>query len=289
MIAGFRKSHARIAPTWSVSGALACLLAVSTPSVAGTGQPTPWQIDFQTAVTPVMDAIYSFHAFLTILSAVITLFVLVLLGICILRFNERANPVPSKTTHHTALEIVWTIIPAIILIAIFVPSLRILFEQLEIPKSDLTVKATGTAQWTWTYNYPDNGGFSFDSNMLQDNERKPGQPRLLAVDNEMVVPVNKIVRMQVTAEGIIHSFAMPSFGIKIDAIPGRLNETWFKATREGMFYGQCSELCGRNHAFMPIAIRVVSEREFAAWVEDAKKKFAAAPDSATVVVAEAAR
>ncbi len=289
MIAGLRELHARMPRAWALPGALAGFLAFSAPASAGTGQPSPWQIDFQTAVTPVMEAIHSFHAFLTILSALITLFVLVLLGICILRFNERANPVPSKTTHHTALEIVWTVIPAIILIAIFVPSLRILFEQLEIPKSDLTVKATGTAQWTWTYNYPDNGGFSFDSNMLQDNERKPGQPRLLAVDNEMVVPVNKVVRVQVTAEGIIHSFAMPSFGIKIDAIPGRLNETWFKATREGIFYGQCSELCGRNHAFMPIAIRVVSEQAFAAWVEEAKKKFAAAPEPAAVVVAEAAR
>jgi len=289
MIAGLRELHARIPRTCAVSGALVCFLAFSAPALAGTGQPSPWQIDFQTAASPVMEAIYSFHAFLTILSAAITLFVMVLLGICILRFNERANPVPSKTTHHTALEIVWTVIPAIILIVIFVPSLRMLFEQLEIPKSDLTVKATGTAQWTWTYNYPDNGGFSFDSNMLQDNERKPGQPRLLAVDNEMVVPVNKVVRVQVTAEGIIHAFAMPSFGIKIDAIPGRLNETWFKATREGIFYGQCSELCGRNHAFMPIAIRVVSEREFAAWVEEAKKKFAAAPEPAAVVMAEAAR
>jgi cytochrome c oxidase subunit 2 len=289
MIAGLRELHARHPRAWAVSGALVCLLAFSAPALAETGQPSPWQIDFQTPVTPVMEAIYSFHAFLTILSAAITLFVMVLLGICILRFNERANPVPSKTTHHTALEIVWTVIPAIILIVVFVPSLRMLFEQLEIPKSDLTVKATGTAQWTWTYTYPDNGGFSFDSNMLQDNERKPGQPRLLAVDNEVVVPVNKVVRVQVTAEGIIHAFAMPSFGIKIDAIPGRLNETWFKATREGIFYGQCSELCGRNHAFMPIAIRVVSEREFATWVEEAKKKFAAVPDPATVVVAEATR
>lgn len=289
MIAGLRELHVRIPRARTVAGALVCFLAFSAPALAGTGQPSPWQIDFQTPVTPVMEAIYSFHAFLTILSAAITLFVMVLLGICIFRFNERANPVPSKTTHHTALEIVWTVIPAIILIAIFVPSLRMLFEQLEIPKSDLTVKATGTAQWTWTYTYPDNGGFSFDSNMLQDNERKSGQLRLLAVDNEMVVPVNKVVRVQVTAEGIIHSFAMPSFGIKIDAIPGRLNETWFKATRQGTFYGQCSELCGRNHAFMPIAIRVVSEQEFAAWVEEAKKKFAAVPDPATVVVAETAR
>lgn len=289
MIAGLKALRGWTSRNGAAFGVLALAIAFATPATAGLGQPSPWQIDFQVSASPVMDTIYSFHVFLTILSAIITLFVLVLLGICIFRFNERANPVPSKTTHNTALEIAWTLIPAIILIVVFVPSLRMLFEQLEIPKSDLTVKAVGTAQWSWTYTYPDHGGFSFDSNMLQDNERKPGQPRLLAVDNELVVPVNKVVRVQVTAEGIIHAFAVPSFGIKIDAIPGRLNETWFKATREGMFYGQCSELCGINHAFMPIAVRVVSEREFAVWVEEAKKKFATAPDPTTVVVAEAAR
>jgi cytochrome c oxidase subunit 2 len=254
---------------------------------AGIGQPTPWQIDFQGSVTPIMDTIHSFHIFVTLISAAITAFVLILLAIIMLRFNERANPNPSRTTHNTFLEVAWTVIPAVILVVIAIPSFRLLYDQLDIPKSDLTVKATGTAQWTWTYTYPDHGGFSFDSNMLQDNERKPGQPRLLAVDNEMVVPVNKVVRMQVTAEGIIHAFAVPSFGIKVDAIPGRLNETWFKATREGVYYGQCSELCGRNHAFMPIAVRVVSDQAFAAWIEEAKKRYSAAPDDRPVAVAAA--
>jgi cytochrome c oxidase subunit 2 len=262
------------------------LLAFAANAVAGTGQPSPWQYDFQTAVTPIMEAIHSFHTFVTIISVLITVFVLALLLYIMIRFNERANPTPSRTTHNTTLEVAWTVIPALILVVIAVPSFRLLFDQLEIPNSDLTVKATGTAQWTWNYEYPDHK-FQFDSLMLQDNERKADQPRLLAVDNEMVVPVNKVVRMQVTAEGIIHAFAVPSFGIKVDAIPGRLNETWFKATREGLYYGQCSELCGRNHAFMPIAVRVVNEQQFSAWLEDAKKKWASAPATNSVVMAEA--
>jgi cytochrome c oxidase subunit 2 len=191
----------------------------------------------------------------------------------VVKFNSKANPVPSKTTHNTLIEVAWTIIPVLILVAVAVPSFRLLFLQLDIPKADLTIKATGK-QWFWTYSYPDNGPFEFDSLMAADK-----QPRLLAVDNEVVVPVNKIVRVQTTAADVIHSFAVPSFGIKIDAIPGRLNETWFKATKTGWFYGQCSELCGKDHAYMPIAIRVVTEQEFATWVEQAKKKFASNPSS----------
>ncbi len=271
-----------------LAGVVVAMLAVWTAAAqAGLGQPSRWQYDFQEAASPIMETIHSFHLFVTILAFLITIFVLILLLYVAVRFNERANPVPSKTTHHTMLEVAWTVIPALILIAIAVPSFRLLFDQLTIPPADVTVKATGTAQWSWTYTYPDHGNFQFDSNMIEEKDLKPGQPRLLAVDNEMVVPVNKIVRMQITAEGIIHAFAVPSFGIKIDAVPGRLNETWFKATKEGMFYGQCSELCGRNHAFMPIAVRVVNEQQFNAWIEDAKKKYAAAPDDRSVVVATA--
>ena len=174
-----------------------------------------------------------------------------------MKFNARANPVPSRTTHNTLIEVAWTLIPVLILVAIAVPSFRLLFLQLDIPKADLTIKATGK-QWYWSYAYPDNGKFEFDSLLAQDK-----QPRLLGVDNEMVVPVNKVVRIQTTGADVIHSFAVPAFGIKIDAIPGRLNETWFKATKTGMFYGQCSELCGKDHAFMPIAVRVVNDQEFA--------------------------
>jgi cytochrome c oxidase subunit 2 len=268
-----------------LGSAFVLLAALLTRAEAGMGQPSPWQLNFQIPASPVMATVDAFHWFLLIIISVISAFVLILLAICILRFNARMNPQPSRTTHNTPLEIIWTVVPTIILVAIAIPSFRILYDQLDIPKSDLTVKATGTAQWSWTYSYPDHGNFSFDSFMIEDKDLKPGQPRLLAVDNEMVVPVNKIVRMQVTAEGIIHSFAVPSFGIKIDAIPGRLNETWFKATREGMFYGQCSELCGRNHAFMPIAVRVVSEQEFAAWIEQAKKKYAASPNPSVIAAA----
>jgi cytochrome c oxidase subunit 2 len=193
--------------------------------------------------------------------------------IVIVRFNARANPIPSRTTHNTLIEIAWTIIPIVILMVIAVPSFKLLFFQLNIPAADLTVKATGK-QWYWSYNYPDNGQIEFDSLMLKEGERKEGQPRLLAVDNEMVVPVNKTVRVITTGADVIHSFTVPSFGIKIDAVPGRINETWFKATREGIYYGQCSELCGKDHAYMPIAVHVVSEQAFAAWLEEAKKKYA---------------
>jgi cytochrome c oxidase subunit II len=188
------------------------------------------------------------------------------------RFNHRANPTPSRTTHNTVIEVAWTIIPVCILVFIAVPSFRLLFFQQNIPPADLTVKATGK-QWFWSYGYPDQGKFEFDSLLVDEKDLKPDQPRLLTVDNEMVVPVNKIVRVQVTGADVIHSFAVPSFGIKIDAVPGRLNETWFKAMREGMYYGQCSELCGKNHAFMPIVVHVVNDQEFMAWV-DAKKKSA---------------
>jgi cytochrome c oxidase subunit 2 len=192
--------------------------------------------------------------------------------ICVVRFNSRANPTPSRTTHNTLLEVMWTLVPVVILVAIAVPSFKLLFLELTIPPADVTVKATGK-QWYWSYSYPD-AKFEFDSLMLKDNERKADQPRLLAVDNELVVPVNKVIRVQVIGSDVIHAFAVPSFGIKIDAVPGRLNETWFKATREGMYYGQCSELCGRDHAFMPIAVRVVNDRDYTAWLDQAKKKYA---------------
>ena len=242
-------------------------------ALAGLGQPSSWQIGLQQSASPVMENIVWFHDFLLYIITAITVFVLVLLVIVIVRFNARANPIPSRTTHNTLIEIAWTIIPIVILMVIAVPSFKLLFFQLNIPTADLTVKATGK-QWYWSYNYPDNGQIEFDSLMLKEGERKEGQPRLLAVDNEMVVPVNKTVRVITTGADVIHSFAVPSFGIKIDAVPGRINETWFKATREGIYYGQCSELCGKDHAYMPIAVHVVSEQAFAAWLEEAKKKYA---------------
>jgi cytochrome c oxidase subunit 2 len=258
-------------------------------ALAATGHPEPWQLGFQDSASPVMDDIVWFHNFLLWLIAAITVFVFALLVIVVVKFNARANPVPSRVTHNTTIEVLWTVIPVLILVTIAVPSFRLLFYQLKIPPADLTVKATGK-QWFWSYSYPDSK-IEFDSLMVQDKDLKPGQPRLLAVDNEMVVPVNKTVRVLVIGADVIHSFSIPSFGVKIDAIPGRLNETWFKAEREGMYYGQCSQLCGRDHAFMPLAIRVVSEKEYSAWLDMAKKKFAS-DDSvgpATVAAAETAR
>jgi cytochrome c oxidase subunit 2 len=252
---------------------IVAVLANGGPAAAGLGQPSPWQVGLQQAASPVMDNIIWFHDFLLYIITGIAGFVLVLLVIVMVRFNARANPVPSRTTHNTLIEIAWTLIPIVILMFIAVPSFKLLFYQLNIPAADLTVKATGK-QWYWSYSYPDNGLFEFDSLMLKDGERKDGQPRLLAVDNEMVVPVNKTVRVITTGADVIHSFAVPSFGIKIDAVPGRINETWFTATREGVYYGQCSELCGKDHAFMPIAVRAVSEQAFSAWAEEAKKKYA---------------
>lgn len=243
-------------------------LATGGAAFAELGQPAPWEWHLQASGSPVMDNIVWFHDFLSVLIIVITLFVLALLVVVVVKFNSKANPVPSRTTHNTLIEVVWTLVPVLILVGIAVPSFRLLFLELDVPKADLTIKATGK-QWYWSYAYPDNGKFEFDSLMAQDK-----QPRLLGVDNEMVVPVNKVIRVQVTGADVIHAFALPAFGVKIDAIPGRLNETWFKATKTGMFYGQCSELCGKDHAFMPIAIRVVNDQEFASWVESAKKKYA---------------
>jgi cytochrome c oxidase subunit II len=266
----------------------AALVTAGGTAFAELGQPAPWEYKLQGSATQVMDDITSFHNWLLITITLITLFVLALLTIIVVKFNAKANPVPSRTTHNTLIEVAWTLIPVLILVAIAVPSFRLLFLELDIPKADLTIKATGK-QWYWSYAYPDNGKFEFDSLIACDETHKKCQePRLLTVDNEVVVPVNKVVRVETTGADVIHSFAVPAFGIKIDAIPGRLNETWFKANKIGVYYGQCSELCGKDHAYMPIAVRVVSDQDFAAWVETAKKKFAANPANAIASAAEAA-
>jgi cytochrome c oxidase subunit 2 len=250
----------------------AALFAAGGMALAETGEPSPWQLGLQQAATPVMEDIAWFNDFLLWLTTAIAVFVLVLLVVVCVKFNARSNPVPSRTTHNTLIEVLWTVVPVLILVVIAVPSFRLLFYQLNVPAADLTIKATGK-QWFWSYAYPD-AKIEFDSVMLQDKDRKADQPRLLAVDNEVVVPVNKVVHVLTTGADVIHSFSVPSFGIKIDSIPGRINETWFKATKEGIYYGQCSELCGRDHAFMPIAVRVVNEQAYNAWLTDAKKKFA---------------
>lgn len=251
------------------------------------GAPRDWEMNLQPTVTENGHRIVALHDGLLVVITVITLFVLALMLYACWRFSEKRNPTPSKTTHSTLLEVAWTVVPILVLLGIAIPSFRLLRFQLILPPGDITVKATGKSNWQWEYEYPkDQGGFSFISAMLSEDEIKQaaasGQrkiedmPRLLAVDNEMVLPVNKTIILQVTGEGIIHNFALPAFGVKIDAIPGRLNQTWFKAEREGLYYGQCSRLCGANHAFMPIAIRIVSQEAYAKWLEDAKKKFAAA-------------
>ena len=230
------------------------------------GQPAPWEYRLQQAATPVMENIIWFHNALLWIITIITLFVLALLVTVVVKFNARANPVPSRTTHNSLIEVAWTLIPVLILVGIAVPSFRLLFLELDIPKADLTIKATGN-QWNWTYSYPDDK-IEYTSIMLAEEDRAKlasPPPRLLGVDHAIVVPVNKIVRVQTTGADVIHSFAVPSFGIKIDAIPGRLNETWFKATTLGIYYGQCSELCGKDHAFMPIAVKVVSDQDYDDW------------------------
>jgi cytochrome c oxidase subunit 2 len=253
-----------------------------------------------------MERIHGFTNELLVIVTLIMLFVLALLLYVMLRFNTKANPVPSKTSHNTLIEVVWTVAPILVLLIIAVPSFSLLFAEHDparaIPGYDsekdppLTIKATGN-QWYWTYDYPDNGDVSFDSLMLEDKDRTDpaNQPRLLAVDHDLVVPVGKVIRMQVIGADVIHSFAVPAFGVKIDAIPGRLNETWFRVDKEGIYYGQCSELCGRNHAFMPIAVKAVSQDKFDAWVkaaatnvDDAYKTLAALEKTAPAKVADAA-
>ncbi|MEQ9691395.1 MAG: cytochrome c oxidase subunit II [Bauldia litoralis] len=255
----------------------AALCGFAGPALAN--QPQPWEINLQPSGSPIMTMIHAFNNGLLLVVTAITILVLALLVIVMVRFNARRNPVPSKTSHNTLNEVVWTVAPILILVGIAIPSFSLLIAQHDparaIPNYDpadsLTIKATGMAAWYWTYDYPDNGDIQFESFMLTDDQiTDPAtQPRLLAVDNNLVVPTGTVVRMLVTAEplGVIHSFTVPSLGFKIDAIPGRLNETWFLVEREGMYYGQCSELCGRNHAFMPIALQAVSPEKYAAWAE----------------------
>jgi cytochrome c oxidase subunit 2 len=251
----------------------------------GYGYSDPGQIGFQKPVTDVARDIQFFHnGILMPIITAISLFVLALLAYVVWKFNDKANPVPSKTTHNTLLEVAWTVIPVMILVVIAAYSFPLLTKELVIPNPDVTVKVTG-AQWHWSYAYPkDQGDFSFDSYLKPDNEIKPenGDIRLLSVDNEAVVPVNKIVLLQITGADVIHSFIVQSFGVRVDAVPGRLNETWFKADREGVYYGQCSKICGKDHAYMPIVFRVVSQEKYQAWLVDAKKKYASAPNPVSV-------
>jgi len=232
--------------------------------------PRPWQLGFQDAASPVMEKLVWLHdGFLMYIITAITILVLIAMIYIAIKFNAKANPVPSKTTHNVKLEVIWTVVPVIILIAIAIPSVRIHNYMEATPESGITLKVTGF-QWYWGYEYPDNGGINFESRIIEDKDLKEGDVRLLSVDNPVVIPVNTKIRVQTTAADVIHAWALPAFGIKRDAIPGRLNETWFEATKEGRYYGQCSELCGIKHGFMPIVVDVVSQEKFDEWVASKK-------------------
>jgi len=236
-------------------------------------QPKDWQLGFQKAASGHMEDLVWFHDYMLLpIITAITAFVLFLVIYACIRYRAARNPVASQTSHNTFIEIIWTLVPCLILIVMAVPSFKILYEQDEIPSADVTIKAVGY-QWYWGYEYPDEN-IIFDSYMIEEQDLKPGQPRLLTVDNEIVVPVNKVVKVLITANDVLHAWALPSFGVKRDAVPGRINETWFKADRTGTFYGQCSELCGIKHAFMPITVNVVSQKEYDEWLKEAKQKFA---------------
>jgi cytochrome c oxidase subunit II len=263
----------------AATAALASLIFAPS-SWALAGQAVPWQMGLQDFVTPVGEYINWFHNWLMVTITLITLFVLALLVYVMVKFNAKANPVPSKTTHNALIEVIWTVVPVLILVAIAIPSLRLLYLQRDIPAADMTLKVIGNPSWNWTYEYPDLGvnedgsaKVSFTAYLKPEDQAKTdGVPYLLATDVPVIVPVNKTVKLIVTSdpEGIIHAWTIPSFGMKIDAIPGRLNEDWFRATKEGVYYGQCSELCGKDHAYMPIEVHVVSEADFAAWSEKVK-------------------
>lgn len=269
--------------------ALMCL-GIPTAGLADpvVGMAHPWQLNFQMPHSPVMEKLFHLHSILLVIITAVSLLVLALTLYIIVRFNRKANPVPSTTAHNTMIEIIWTVIPIMILVGIAIPSVRGHYFMERVPEAAMTLKVTGN-QWYWNYQYPDQGGFAFDSYMLSDEDAKVrGEPRLLGVDNRVVIPVNTNVRVQMTAADVIHAWAVPSFGVKRDAVPGRLNETWFKADAEGVYYGQCSELCGKGHGFMPIVVEVVSQEKFNAWVADKQKAAGIAPAGAPVAVPAAA-
>ena len=247
-------------------------------------QPADWEVDFQTALSPSMERIVDFNLMVTIIIVIITAFVFGLMAWIVIRYNKKRNPTPSTTSHNTMLEVAWTVVPVIILLIIAVPSFRLLYFTDRVEDADMTLKAIGH-QWYWSYEYPDHGDFTFDALMLEDDELEEGQPRLLATDEAVVLPVGAKIRLLTTADDVIHSWAIPALGVKMDSVPGRVNETWFQINREGTYYGQCSELCGTLHGFMPIMIEAVSQEDFDAWVIEAQEEFAAADNTPTELAA----
>ncbi|MGP1253830.1 MAG: cytochrome c oxidase subunit II [Kiloniellales bacterium] len=250
------------------------------------GQPVPGGLGLQAGVTPIKEQVHDFHNLLLVIITLICLFVLALLVYVMWRFRASANPTPSKTSHNTMIEVIWTAVPVMILVVIAIPSMKLLYAQDVIPEADMTIKAIGK-QWYWTYEYPDHGNFVFDAFILRDEEAaEQNLPRLLATDRTVVIPVDTTVRILVTAGDVLHSFAVPAFGIKIDAVPGRLNETWVHVTEEGTYYGQCSELCGTGHSYMPIMVEVVSQTAFDAWVSEQQAALLPEPGARQVADAQ---
>jgi cytochrome c oxidase subunit 2 len=249
-------------------------------AAARAAEPQPWQLDFQPAATPITQRIDAFHDELLVIISLISVFVLGLLLYVIVRFNAKRHPVPTRTTHNTWVEILWTTVPIVVLVAIAIPSFKLMYYMDEVPKADMTIKVTAH-QWYWSYAYPDQGGLAFDSNLIPEAKLQPGQKRLLDVDNPLVIPVNTTIRVQVTGTDVIHSWFVPSFGVQEYAIIGRLNEAWMNVLQPGTYYGECNQICGVNHAFMPIEVQAVSQDDFQKWLAAAKQKFATgAPEPA---------
>jgi cytochrome c oxidase subunit 2 len=244
---------------------------------AHAAEPEPWQLGFQPAVTPVAHLQHQLHDLVLIIITAITLFVLVLLLYVSVRFSAKRNPNPTKTSHNTVIEVLWTVLPVMILVVIAIPSFKLLYFMDKTENPELTLKVTGH-QWYWSYTYQDNGNFTFDSLIIPADQidKSKGQKRLLEVDNRVIVPVDTNIRVLLTSDDVLHAWAVPAFGVKLDTVPGKLNETWMRVEKEGVYYGQCSELCGINHAFMPIAVQAVSKADFAKWAAEAQKKYAAA-------------
>jgi cytochrome c oxidase subunit II len=237
-------------------------------------KPEPWQLGMQAPATPITERIHAFHDELLVIITVITLFVFGLLAYIIIRFNHRSHPVPTRTTHNTVIEVLWTVIPVLILVTIAIPSFKLMYYMDRVPDSKMTIKVTGH-QWYWEYTYPDQGNLDFNSNLIADADLKPGQQRLLEVDNPLVIPVDTTIRVQVAGSDVIHSWFVPSFGFQEYAVVGRLNEAWVHVNAVGTYYGECNQICGVNHAFMPIKVVVLSQDDFNKWLAGAKKQFAA--------------
>ena len=277
---------ARLTPRRAAAVGVAALAVaiIAMAAVAWAAEPRPWELGMQPPATPVKDRLSAFHDELLVITFLIAAFVLGLLLYVIVRFNHTRNPVPTRTSHNTVIEILWTVVPVLILVIIAIPSFRLMYYMDRVPNPEMTIKVTGH-QWYWSYEYPDQGGLAFDSNIIPENELKPGQKRLLDVDNPLVVPADTVIRVQITGTDVFHSWFIPSFGVQEYAVVGRLNESWMKIEHEGTYYGQCNQICGVNHAFMPIKVEAVSKEAFQQWLADAKKKFVRHDDAAMRVAA----